>query len=369
MRKAFDVINFEILLSKLNLYGCHSSTINWFKSYISKRSQFVINDEYTSETLFTSNGVPQGSILGPLLFILYINDFPLCAPNASVHMYADDSNLDRNGKSIKEVETLLTKDLADIEKWCYDSRLIINANKTESMLITTSQRARLNDMCTLNLLLENVPLSCTNKMKILGVTLDDRLKFDHHINDICTKISRLSGMLWRIKDFIPHSTKILFYNSHILPMNYYCINVWGHCSNCHLERIYKMQKRVLRIITDDYNSDAQVLFNQLKIMTVYERVEFKTAMLVYKCLNETTPGYLQSIFEFSGTDHNYNLRNVGINLKLPKPNTELYRKSFCYAGAAVWNNLPMYIKDSLHSPFNMFKSCLKCYIFSKPGLS
>ena len=130
-----------------------------------------------------------------------------------------------------------------------------------------------------------------------------------------------------------------------------------------------MQKRVLRIITDDYNSDAQVLFNQLKIMTVYERVEFQTAMLVYKCLNETTPGYLQSIFEFSGTDHNNNLRNVGINLKLPKPNTELYRKSFCYAGAAVWNNLPMCIKDSLHSPFNMFKSCLKCYIFSKRGLS
>ena len=85
------------------------------------------------------------------------------------------------------------------------------------MLITTSQRACLNDMCTLNLFLENVPLSCTNKMKVLGVTLDDRLKFDHHINDICTKISRLSGMLWRIKDFIPHNTKILFYNSHICP--------------------------------------------------------------------------------------------------------------------------------------------------------
>ena len=116
MKKAFDVINFEILLSKLNLYGCHSSTINWFKSYISKRSQFVINDEYTSETLFMSNGVPQGSILGPRLFILYINDFPLCVPNASVHRYADDSNLDRNGKSIKEVETFL----ADIEKWCND---------------------------------------------------------------------------------------------------------------------------------------------------------------------------------------------------------------------------------------------------------
>ena len=111
-------------------------------------------------------------------------------------MYADDSYLDRYGKSIKEVKTLVKNDLADIEKWCYDSRLIINANKTESMFITTSQRARLNDMYTLNLLLENVPLSCTNKMKILGVTLDDRLKFDHHINDICTKLSRLSGMLW-----------------------------------------------------------------------------------------------------------------------------------------------------------------------------
>ena len=97
-----------------------------------------------------------------------------------------------------------------------------------------------------------------------------------------------------------------------------------------------MQERVLRIITDDYNSDAQVLFSQLKIKTVYERVEFQTAnvMLIYKCLNETTPGYLHGINEFSGTDHNYNLKNhyVGINLKVPKPNIEISRKSFCYAG-------------------------------------
>ena len=104
---------------------------------------------------------------------------------------------------------MLTKDLADIEKWCCDSHLIINANKTESMLISKSQRARLNEMCTLNLLLENVPLCCTNKMKILGVTLDDRLKFDHHINDICTKISRLCGMLWRIKDFIQYKNPLV----------------------------------------------------------------------------------------------------------------------------------------------------------------
>ena len=101
MRKAFDVINIEILLSKHNLYGCQLFTITWFKSYISKRSQFVINDKYTSETLFTSNDVSQGSILGPLLSILYIDDFPLCGPDASVHMYADDSNLGICGKSIK----------------------------------------------------------------------------------------------------------------------------------------------------------------------------------------------------------------------------------------------------------------------------
>ena len=173
------------------------------------------------------------------------------------------------------------------------------------MLIYTSQRACLKDMCTLNVSLENVPLSYTNKMKIMGVTLDDRLKFDHHINEICTKISRIYGMFWRKKDFMPHNTKILCYNSHILPLIDYCFIVWGHCSTCYLERIYKMQKRVLPIITDDYNSDAQVLFNQLT--TVYERVEFQTAMLVYKCLNKTTPGYLQGIFEFSVTEHNYNL--------------------------------------------------------------
>ena len=99
---------------------------------------------------------------------------------------------------------------------------------------------------------------------------------------------------------------------------------------------------------------------------MYERVKFQTAMLVYKCLNETTPRCLQDISEFSGTDHIYNLRNVGINLKVQKPNTELYPKSFCYEGAAVWNKL---LKDSLHSPLIMCKPCLKYHSFSKQVLS
>ena len=174
----------------------------------------------------------------------------------------------------------------------------------------------------------------------------------------------LSGLLWRIKEFLPEATRLLFYNSYFVPLMDYCINVWGQSSKSLLQKIYQIQKRILRNVSCDYLCEGNELFHKYNnIMTIYERIEFQTAVLVYKCLFEVVPSYLQNFFEFSGNNHNYNLRNNDMCLVVPKPNTETLRKSFSYTGAVTWNNLPFPVKNSRN--MYCFKIKLKQYIFQK----
>ena len=143
----------------------------------------------------------------------------------------------------------------------------------------------------------------------------------------------------------------------------YCITVWGQTNKTLIDKIYKIQKRILRVVSNDYFCDGKLLFLKYNnVMSVYERIEFQTAILVYKSLFENVPSYLQSMFEFSGINQNYNLRNNETNLVVPKPKTEILRKSIKYA-ASLWNSLPYEIKTS--TSLNVSKSKLKWYIYQK----
>ena len=366
MRKAFDVINFDILLSKLALYGCSSDTVKWFESYVKHRKQYVHNkfNNSISETHETSYGVPQGSILGPLLFVVYINDFFVCINKCNYNQYADDTNVYAVGSDIYEIENKLIHDLLEVGKWCENSRLVINQNKSNSMIICSPYKIRFLTDTNMNLFLNGSNLESTNSQKILGLHFDNHLKFDGHIECLCKKMLSLSGLLWRIRLFLPETAKLLFYNSYFVPLMDYCITVWGQTNKTLIDKIYKIQKRILRVVSNDYFCDGKLLFLKYNnVMYVYERIEFQTAILVYKSLFENVPSYLQNMFEFSGINHNYNLRNNETNLVVPKPKTEILRKSFKYAGASVWNSLPYEIKIS--TSLNVFKSKLKWYIYQK----
>jgi hypothetical protein len=177
----------------------------------------------------------------------------------------------------------------------------------------------------------------------------------------------LTGLLWRIRNYLPESTRLLFYNSYFVPLMDYCINVWGQSNKTLLDKIYAVQKRILRIVSNDYTCDTKTLFQKHNnIMSLHERIEFQTATLTYKCLFDNVPNYLKNFFRFAGNDHNYNLRNNGICLVVPKPKTEIQRKSFRYVGAVAWNELPISVKTSPNT--NCFKKNLKQYIYQKKDL-
>ena len=162
-------------------------------SVLTERKQCVINENYKSEMKETTHGVPKGSILGPLLFLIYINDFSFCVPNCNVNMYADDTIIYTANSNVTEVEYILQRDIDVISNWCDNSRLVINIQKSCSMLLCSAYKLRHLDKKKLNISLQGSTLVCENNQKILGVTIDSKLIFDEHIKLTCAKIASLSG--------------------------------------------------------------------------------------------------------------------------------------------------------------------------------
>jgi hypothetical protein len=345
LRKAFDVISHKILLQKLGMYGCDTTCVRWFESYLSCRCQRVyFTDGVKSDLCQVKHGIPQGSILGPLCFSLYINDMPLVMPEVKVHMYADDTTIYVIGKCKSSIEKALQQALNALTSWCSSNRMVINVKKSNCMLICSPQKRRYLMDSSLNLKVSDEKLSCVNNMKILGIIFDNALSWRDHVSQMCGKLSMLIACLRQIKHCMNIKSKILFYNSYFIPVLDYCIVVWGRCGKSLLDKLFRLQKRILRTVFDDYISDAQNLLKKGNVMSIYDRVDYNTAVLVYKCIHGEAPAYLKNMFATRRIEH-YNLRQQEGNLHVPKPRTSHFKQSFCYAGALTWNELPLYVKQ------------------------
>ena len=174
LRKAFDLVDPNILLAKLKLYKCDSAGLSWFESYLTGREQFVTFKGKTSNTLPVHLGAPQGSILGPLLFFLFINDLPLYT-SSSVDMYADDSTLSNSAKTITDLEDKLSSDLSLVSNWCNNNRMVLNADKTKAMVISTYQKLSKLPRNNLQVTYDGDDIKNVDKEKLLGVIIDKHL--------------------------------------------------------------------------------------------------------------------------------------------------------------------------------------------------
>ena len=177
--------------------------------------------------------------------------------------------------------------------------------------------------------------------KILGVYLDNNLSMNVHIDHICTKLTRLSGLLYRIRGCLSTEAKILFYNSYVQPCFDYCLTTWATHTYFMFVQIAKTFATVILI---NYTSPSLNLFTQLNWLNEKESIKFSTTVLVFKCLNNLAPEIFLSLFQPCGSLHNYPFQNVGIDLKVPKPRTETLQKSFGYMGSVIWNKLPSNVK-------------------------
>ena len=361
LSKAFDLVNHTILLEKLKLYRCNVESMQWFTSYLESRSQKVCIHKSLSKSISIISGVPQGSILGPLFFILYINDIPLFLSNTEEVIYADDLTLTTMCNNVKTVESNLRIDTGKSFDWCKQNDMVLSLTKCCSMLVASRQKLlKINSKIDIDIGETVIPSVSTTKM--LGVHFDDALSWDVHIQNVYNITNKNLYLLQQIKQFLPIDSQKLFFNSYILPHFDYCSIIWGNCSQTQMYRLEKLQKRAARIILDknyhDYCIRSADLFAELKWMSLKERINYNIAIQVYKCINGLSSQGLENIFTHCNEIHSHSTRSAN-NLQLYCRPT--HHKSFSSRGVNVWNNIPADVR--LAKSLSKFKENYISYYF------
>ena len=241
-KKAFDVVNHSILISKLKIYKLDDLSLKWFTSYLSDRFQRVkiTNEESSDQNI--KYGIPQGSILGPLLFLLYINDLPLYLSNATPDLYADDTTLHYSSNCVADISVKLNEDMININEWCNNNDMVINTHKSNVMLVGSNRRLQCNEL-NLNVFYNETLLNEVKCEKLLGIHIDNTLSWDQQIGKVSSLISSRIGLLTRLKLYIPQKGLCLFYNGYILPLFDYCCTIWAETSKNNIDKLCKLQKK------------------------------------------------------------------------------------------------------------------------------
>ena len=357
-KKAFDLVDHSLLLKKLKHYKLSENTLSWFASYLSSRKQKVSLNNITSDNELITDGVPQGSILGPLLFLMFINDLPLYTDSANTEFYADDTNLYVCGESLEIIERNLQIALDCLAKWCKCNGMLINTTKTKVMLITTHQKRTSLINGQLSLHLNDDELNMITNDKVLGIIIDNNLTWSQHVDKVCKKITTNLWLLARIKDYLNTSHRVQFYKTYIQPHIDYCNTVWGGTSQVNLNRIFRLQKRACKIILDYNVENVLESMEELKILSIYDRLYLRKAKFMYKISNNECPPYINELFHERILHENVpTLRSSSTHSFItPRPYKEIFKQSLTYSGPIIWNSLPSGIKsldstDKFHSSF------------------
>lgn len=286
LSKAFDCVDRSILLGKLEHYGIHACPLKFFKSYLENRSQMVLVNGEWSEKVLVEWGVPQGSVLGPLLFLIYINDLPTSVTSKTI-LYADDTTFWNSSSDMNELVDMVDETMTNASNWFQSNGFLLNQDKTQNMLFSL----RHNTGSTNQKFVE--------KVKFLGVFIDNHLTWSSHIDYLSTRLSRVIYLLSKLRNSVPQNYIRSAYFSYFQSVFRYGLILFGNCSR--IQEILILQKKVLRILNGSgFKDHCKPIFIDLQIQTVINLYIFDLIKYIYENKN---------LLKISSSDHSYNTRN------------------------------------------------------------
>ena len=352
---AFDLVEPDILLKKLRIYGLKEDYLNWIQSYLTNRFQAVWIHHILSNFLPCDIGVPQGSNLGPLFFLIFFNDLPENL-SSEVDSYADDTTLTTSGSSVDDIGDILTEDCKEVSIWMKANKLKVNPEKTHILTMGTQQRlSNLAHKVIVNMDGVQLQDDQAGAELLLGCKVQANLKWHKHVAFLKSKLSsRLMGLM-NLRYIAPYRTRNTIAEGIFNSVLVYCLPLFGGCDAEHIKAIQVLQNKAVQIVCHaPPRSSRAPLYDRVGWLTVNQLIAYHTLISVFKIRRSGEPEYLARI-----------LKNENINsrINIPVTNLSLAMKSFSYRGAREWNNLPTSLRNILS--ISQFKKELKKWVHDR----
>ena len=341
LSKAFDTIDHYILLNKLSHYGIRGTALSWMQTYLTNRHQYTSMNGTNSDLLTLKCGVPQGSILGPLLFIIYVNDISQISYNANVTLFADDTSIFFDDDNIDMLYNTICNELPKFTDWFAVNKLSLNIDKTNYIVFNRGTKYKWDR----NIHIDGKIVDHVYKTKFLGVVIDSKLTWHDHISTICKIIARNTGILSRLKYSVPQHILKTIYQTLVLPHMSYCTIVWSGTSRIHLHPLEILQKRAIRHITKSPTMEhTSTLFKSLKLLKFNDIVKIKLLTFAHNAQNGILPSNFDLFFILNNQIHSHDTRQFN-NLHLPKSRTNTGLFSVRSRSVNQWNSLHVNIQS------------------------
>jgi len=359
LQKAFDTLNHEILLKKLYNYGIRGNMINWFRDYLTNRKQCtLLGDGIESTAMEITSGVPQGSVLGPILFIIYVNDLVNASPSSKIRLFADDTNIFIYSRDLIDLYSCCNQVLEDVSEWMLANKLSINADKTNYTLFTPSGKVQdINN----NLVLNGIPITKAQCVKYLGIYIDKDLKWMDHIKHVYDSVKKYTGIFYKVRYKMPKPCLKNLYYATVYPLIQYGIELYANTNKTYLYDLMILNNKLLRILQFQSNTSCvKELYSSYNTLQIDYLHEYKLLMMMYRYFNDrqSLPEIFQEYFTSNSSIHSHKTRTSS-NLHLDLYATNFGKRCLQYRCSKLWNCIPNVIRSI--TSFNVFKSELKKY--------
>ena len=355
LSKAFDTVNHNILIGKLEHYGIRGNFLKLISSYLENRKQYTTLNNCKSSTDSMNYGVPQGSVLGPLFFILFINDLPNCYQLADFRIFADDTNVFFQSNDINYILNTAKNIMKAITSWFSTNKMTLNVEKSSFTIFKSPKKVINNIPNSINFL--NSSLVRSDSVKFLGVTLDEHLKFDIHINNVCNKLKSLFHVFYNIRNFLSKDNIKTIYFSLVYSRIKYAITVYGQAGSTKMNKIQVLQNKLLKVLAGKkFRFSTDRLHDEFDLFKVCDINKQEILIFVHNYFQENLPSVFNGYYTlFPG--NNIQTRNSNRLIRKERRNSNIGENSVKNLGADLWNKLSPDIKNISNT--KLFKTRLK----------